>query len=73
MTDGAREAGRRSQSVNPNDGQSGPEVASLPGAGASSTAPRARRGRLFRKYLLLILTLVTGALLASGAISIYFT
>jgi signal transduction histidine kinase/HAMP domain-containing protein/putative methionine-R-sulfoxide reductase with GAF domain/predicted transcriptional regulator with HTH domain len=32
-----------------------------------------QRGRLFRKYLLLILTLVTGALLASGAISIYFT
>src|SRR6266436_1739835 len=31
------------------------------------------RGRLFRKYLLLILTLVTGALLASGAITIYFT
>src|SRR5215831_20891498 len=31
------------------------------------------RGRLFRKYLLLILTLVTIALLASGAISIYFT
>jgi len=35
--------------------------------------PRKRRGRLFQKYLLLILTLVTGALLASGAISIYFT
>ncbi len=32
-----------------------------------------RRGRLFRRYLLLILTLVTIALLASGAISIYFT
>ena len=31
------------------------------------------RGRLFRKYLLLILSLVTGALLASGAISIYFS
>ncbi len=31
-----------------------------------------RRGRLFHKYLLLILTLVTGALLASGAISVYF-
>ncbi len=35
--------------------------------------PRARAGRLFRKYLLLILTLVTGALLASGGISLYFT
>ena len=30
-------------------------------------------GRLFRKYLLLILTLVTIALLASAAISVYFT
>jgi len=37
-------------------------------------APRAaHRGRLFRKYLLLILTLVSGALLASGAISVYFS
>jgi signal transduction histidine kinase/putative methionine-R-sulfoxide reductase with GAF domain len=34
---------------------------------------RTSRGRLFRKYLLLILSLVTIALLASGAISIYFT
>jgi len=34
---------------------------------------RSREGRLFRKYLLLILTLVSGALLASGAISIYFS
>ncbi len=33
----------------------------------------AHRGRLFRKYLLLILTLVIGALLASGAISVYFS
>src|SRR5215468_9922246 len=32
----------------------------------------AHRGRLFRKYLLLILSLVTLALVASGAISIYF-
>src|SRR5437899_6214290 len=31
------------------------------------------RGRLFRKYLLLILSLVTIALLASGAISVYFS
>src|SRR6266516_3946567 len=37
------------------------------------TARRISRGRLFRKYLLLILSLVTIALLASGAISIYFT
>ncbi len=34
---------------------------------------RSRQGRLFRKYLLLILTLVSGALLTSGAISIYFS
>jgi signal transduction histidine kinase/HAMP domain-containing protein len=34
---------------------------------------RVHRGRLFRKYLLLILTLVSGALLASSAITIYFT
>ena len=37
------------------------------------TVRRMHRGRLFRKYLLLILTLVTIALLASGAISVYFT
>ncbi len=47
------------------------------GMGGVSEAPAARRplhrGRLFRKYLLLILTLVTIALLASGAISVYFT
>ena len=36
-------------------------------------ARRISRGRLFRKYLLLILSLVTIALLASGGISIYFT
>ena len=41
---------------------------------AEARAPRAaHRGRLFRKYLLLILTLVSGALLASGAISVYFS
>ena len=34
--------------------------------------PRLRQGRLFRKYLLLILTLVSGALLVSGGISLYF-
>ena len=33
----------------------------------------ARRGRLFRKYFLLILALVCGALLLSGAISVYFS
>jgi len=40
---------------------------------ATPTNRDAHRGRLFRKYLLLILTLVTGALLTSGAISIYFS
>ncbi|HET9669286.1 MAG TPA: cache domain-containing protein, partial [Casimicrobiaceae bacterium] len=43
-------------------------------AAAASSPPGTRKpARLFRKYLLLILTLVTIALLASGAISIYFT
>jgi signal transduction histidine kinase len=41
---------------------------------AEKPAPvRAHRGRLFRKYLILILTLVTIALLASGGISVYFS
>jgi signal transduction histidine kinase/HAMP domain-containing protein len=40
---------------------------------APPNARLAHRGRLFRKYLLLILTLVIGALLASGAISVYFS
>ncbi|HEX7270706.1 MAG TPA: GAF domain-containing protein, partial [Casimicrobiaceae bacterium] len=49
-------------------------MASVPlGAATSSLPRRTSRGRLFRKYLLLILSLVTIALLASGAISIYFT
>src|SRR3954452_3506602 len=34
---------------------------------------RLRRGRLFRKYFLLILALVCGALLISGAIGLYFS
>jgi signal transduction histidine kinase len=36
-------------------------------------APRTRRSRLFRKYFALILALVCGALLASGAIGVYFS
>jgi signal transduction histidine kinase/HAMP domain-containing protein len=40
---------------------------------ASGDAPLPMRGRLFRKYLVLILSLVGGALLVSGAISLYFT
>ncbi len=40
----------------------------------SEPAPRSQhRGRLFRKYLLLILSLVSVALLASGGISLYFS
>jgi hypothetical protein len=38
-----------------------------------SSAHHRYTGRLFRKYLLLILSLVTIALLASGAISVYFS
>src|SRR5512141_1948029 len=38
-----------------------------------ATPGRTHRGRLFRRYLLLILTLVTIALLASGGISVYFS
>jgi len=45
----------------------------VPSVPASSVNRDAHRGRLFRKYLLLILTLVTGALLTSGAISVYFS
>jgi hypothetical protein len=51
-------------------------------AGATGAAPalaavpapgHGYRGRLFRKYLLLIMTLVSAALLLSGGISLYFT
>jgi len=46
----------------------------LPLAGTTpATPPVTRRGRLFRKYLVLIMSLVSIALLASGAISVYFT
>jgi len=49
-------------------------VADKPAGSATPAATRrSRQGRLFRKYLLLILTLVSGALLASGAISVYFS
>jgi signal transduction histidine kinase len=39
----------------------------------SQAAREVHRGRLFRKYLLLILSLVTTVLLASSAISLYFS
>jgi signal transduction histidine kinase len=45
-----------------------PRFVELQAAGAGG-----RGGRLFRKYFLLILALVCGALLASGAIGVYFS
>jgi hypothetical protein len=49
----------------------GNSTAGVPLAEAIGTNARQRyRGRLFRRYLLLILSLVTIALLASGAISV---
>ena len=47
----------------------------VPDAGVAAAAlpRRTRQGRLFRKYLLLILSLVSGALLVSGGISVYFS
>jgi signal transduction histidine kinase len=52
--------------------------ATLANAAAADARPEAaprdvHRGRLFRKYLLLILLLVSVALLASGGISLYFS
>jgi len=37
------------------------------------TAAASHRGRLFRKYLRLIMSLVTAALLVAGGISLYFS
>src|ERR1700686_5535133 len=49
-------------------------TAGVPLAEAVNENARQRyRGRLFRRYLLLILPLVSIALLASGAISVYFS
>jgi hypothetical protein len=48
-------------------------AAGVAAQGARPPQPRLRQGRLFRKYLLLILTLVSGALLVSGGISLYFS
>ncbi len=45
-----------------------------PGSAAAAAAPhRGHRGKLFRKYLLLIMSLVTAALLVAGGISLYFS
>ena len=41
--------------------------------GYSPVAPDLHRGRLFRKYLLLIISLVSVALLASSGIGLYFS
>jgi signal transduction histidine kinase len=54
------------------------ELAPPPGGGRrfavlSQATREVHRGRLFRKYLLLILSLVTTVLLASSAISLYFS
>ena len=47
-------------------------MSALPAEGLPA-APDARRGRLLRKYLLLIMSLVGTALLASGGIGLYFS
>jgi len=49
------------------------DAASLGATDAPAPARPTRQGRLFRKYLLLLLTLVSGALVTSGAISVYFS
>ncbi|HXZ53417.1 MAG TPA: cache domain-containing protein, partial [Burkholderiales bacterium] len=46
---------------------------SLSGVEEPATQARARRRRLFRKYFVPIMLLVSGALLASGAIGLYFS
>ena len=66
------EAGRTPRRRAPRTYRSPPNLPPLPHP-LPSDRPRAHRGRLFRKYLLLILTLVSGALLASGGISVYFS
>jgi signal transduction histidine kinase len=46
--------------------------AALPSADTPGAPHKTHRGRLFRKYLLLILSLVSVGLLLSGGISVYF-
>ena len=48
-------------------------VSTTPAAPPTAAAPGLLRGRLFRKYLLLIISLVSVALLASGGIGLYFS
>jgi len=50
-----------------------PMTAPPPIASAAPVGPGLLRGRLFRKYLLLIISLVSVALLASGGIGLYFS
>jgi signal transduction histidine kinase len=57
-------------SANRVKGLAGYEPGAEPAAGRM---PVANHGQLFRKYLALILSLVSGALLVSGSISIYFS
>ena len=45
----------------------------LGAAAPTAIASGSHSGRLFRKYLVLIITLVTSAVLVSGAISVYFS
>jgi len=45
----------------------------LPAAADQAAAPIAHRGRLFRKYLLLIISLVSVTLLVSSGIGLYFS
>ena len=74
LGDGAHDAGTpgpNASDASPSRGSAG--VASSPHSGASPQREPAHRGRLFRKYLLLILSLVTIALVTSGAIGIYFS
>ena len=44
-----------------------------PTVGESAQQVAARRGNLFRKYVVIFVALVTGALLASGLLEIYFS
>jgi signal transduction histidine kinase len=59
----------RSQAGSPGDGSRD----ARPADAQANADLGAHHGRLFRKYLLLILSLVTVALLASGGISVYFS
>jgi signal transduction histidine kinase len=82
MLQPARPAVPARSTIGPTARQRGPAVrngsepakASVSDGGAPVAPPRRlSQGRLFRKYLLLILTLVSGALLVSGGVSIYFS